>query len=75
MDLKKDHGTCWWFVDAHFTTSHEKKKPKEKKLPKKEIFFLGLSYFPKKVLLSNVHYSINILHCLIVPLLPNTAVM
>ena len=75
MDLKKDHGTCWWFVDAHFTTSHEKKKTQRKKIAKKGNIFLGLSYFPKKVLLSNVHYSINILHCLIVPLLPNTAVM
>ena len=74
MDLKKDHGTCWWFVEAHFTTSHEK-KPEEKKIAIEGNIFLGLSYFPKKVLLSNVHYSINILHCLIVPLLPNTAVM
>ena len=54
---------------------HMRKKNPKKKIAKKGNIFLGLSYFPKKVLLSNVHYSINILHCLIVPLLPNTAVM
>ena len=54
---------------------HMRKKTQRKKIAKKGNIFLGLSYFPKKVLLSNVHYSINILHCLIVPLLPNTAVM
>ena len=52
-----------------------KKTQRKKKIAKKGNIFLGLSDFPKKVLLSNVHYSINILHCLIVPLLPNTAVM